>query len=86
MTAVYLLLRRHVDGVELEEVNLDESTEHGLPDLSGADVSISTSEVQDEQSEEWAATSIFYWPFAGWPFGSKIADLQKTDRAVAQLG
>ena len=52
MTAVYLLLRRHVDGVDLEEVNLDESTEHGLPDLSGADVSISTSEVQDEQSEE----------------------------------
>ncbi len=34
MTAVYLLLRRHVDGVELDEVHLDEETQHGLPALS----------------------------------------------------
>ena len=52
MTAIYLLLRRHVDGVELEEVNLDEPIEHGLPDLSGTDVSISSSEDPGEQSEE----------------------------------
>jgi hypothetical protein len=38
MTAVYLLLRRHVDGVELDEVQLDEETQHGLPALSEGDV------------------------------------------------
>lgn len=34
MTAVYLLLRRHVDGVELDEVQLDQGVQHGMPALS----------------------------------------------------
>ncbi len=34
MTAVYLLLRRHVDGVELDEVQLDQEAEYDLPSLS----------------------------------------------------
>ena len=34
MTAVYLLLRRHVDGVELDEVQLDQEAQYGLPVLS----------------------------------------------------
>ena len=34
MTAVYLLLRRHVDGVELDEVQLDQEAEYDLPALS----------------------------------------------------
>ena len=48
MTAVYLLLRRQVDGVELDEVQLDEETEHGLPVLSGAGVQTGETEGQDD--------------------------------------
>ncbi|OUT70986.1 MAG: hypothetical protein CBB70_01105 [Planctomycetaceae bacterium TMED10] len=48
MTAVYLLLRRQVDGVELDEVQLDEEAEHGLPVLSGADVQKTETEGQGE--------------------------------------
>ena len=52
MTAVYLLLRRHVDGVEIEEVNLDEATEHGLPDLSPTDATTSPAEGQGTPREQ----------------------------------
>ena len=48
MTAVYLLLRRQVDGVELDEVQLDEEAEHGLPVLSGAGVQKTETEGQEE--------------------------------------
>ena len=37
MTAIYLLLRRCVDGVELDEVQLDQETQYGLPVLSGSE-------------------------------------------------
>ena len=52
MTAVYLLLRRHVDGVELEEVNLDESAEHGLPELSATGAITSSAEKENATPQE----------------------------------
>lgn len=48
MTAVYLLLRRHVDGVELDEIQLDEEVTHGLPMLS--DVGDQTAVTEEQKT------------------------------------